>query len=99
MGKKRKGPSKDTLGTPGGDLALFLNHELEKREWSAARFYESLVANGFDKTNPSTVSAWLNGTSTPRYNDQAVIAASLGYKDWIALVAAIGRYMRQYHGS
>ena len=88
----RSKPDDKFKGLPGHDLARFLDAELTKREWSANDLFKALQAQGFSKKNDDTVYKWVKGQSTPRLNDLATLAATLGYRDWFALIAAIGRF-------
>lgn len=90
--RDRKGPDKRILGTPRGDLAMFLHSELQRRGWSVREFFDALKLQGFDKKDDDTCAKWIDGNSTPRFDDLALIASALGYADWYALVAAVKRH-------
>lgn len=92
--KRLKGDLPTEPGVPGNELARFLTAELERRQLSGKDFYEALRAHGFTKTSLGTIYFWLDGTSTPRLNDLAIIASALGYKDWLALTAAVAKYVK-----
>jgi hypothetical protein len=90
--RKRNGPKKHALGLPIGDLAQYLDHELERRAWSAKTLWTEMQSHGFERGDDDTISKWLQGDSAPRLNDLAYLAKALGYKDWLAMMAAVHRY-------
>lgn len=92
MGKKR-GPVKNP-DTPLGETAAFLIHKMDRLDLSPHELAEKLNKAGWNGTYYA-VRKWLTGANGPTLGDLRYVAQALGYADWVALVADIGKHRRK----
>lgn len=96
-GSKNVGKKRGTIknqDTPLGQTALFLVHKLTKTDLSVDEFTDKLKASGWEGTNYA-VRKWLTGANGPTLGDLRHVSRALGYQDWTAFVADVGKHCRK----
>ena len=99
MAPKARGEVKNQ-GTPAGDFGEFLRKRVPKQFKRSAdtnadeareRFIAAMKQAGAGDVGVQAVRKWEQGASSPPLKDLGAVAKALGYRDWFAMVADIGK--------
>ena len=92
VGKKR-GTIKN-LDTPLGQTAAFLNYKMGRLGLSPQDLAGTMNKAGWEGGHYA-VRKWLTGSNGPALGDLRYVAKALGYPDWVAFVADVGKHRRK----
>ena len=92
VGKKR-GPVKNA-DTPLGQTATFLVYKMGRLDMSPQDLTDAMNKAGWEGGHYA-VRKWLTGSNGPALGDLRYVAKALGYPDWVAFVADVGKHRRK----
>lgn len=90
---KKRGAIKNP-DTPLGQTAAFMRHRMGRLDLTVQDFADELTKAGWDGTYHA-VRKWITGANGPTLGDLMYVAKALGYADWVAFVADVGKFHRK----